>query len=165
MYDTPKLSQLHTAHTEMLTRQKTRRIGAAPIFADASEANQALLAATARLIHVGDGQVVIAERDSTTSAYLVWTGTVQVETDAGDVLAVFQAGELVGEVAAAADTPMYRLERTATVRALGPAALYQIPADSLKRLIDAEPVVRDRIGALINERLSAARLRQPLEGV
>ena len=154
MIDTPKLSQLQRAHAEMLTRQKTQRIGAAPIFAGASNPNQTLLAANSRLIHVADGQAVITEGDHTTSAYLVWSGAVSVEDLAGNVLAVFHAGELVGEVVAATQTPTYRLDRTATVRAVGPAALYQIPAESLQRLIDAEPVVRDRINALIEERIS-----------
>ena len=165
MLDAPKLSQLHRAHTEMLTREKTRQIGAAPMFAGASHANQALLAATARLVHVADGEVVIAEGNQTTSAYLIWTGMVHVVNDAGDVLAVFNAGELVGEAAAATDTPTYRFERTATVRAVGPCELYQIPADSLRRLIEAEPVVRDRVRGLIQERIGIDQIRQHVKSV
>jgi CRP-like cAMP-binding protein len=165
MLDLPKLSQLHRAHAEMLTREKTRHIGAAPMFAGASTANQALLAATARLVHVDDGEVVIAEGDQTTAAYLVWSGTVHVENAEGHVLARFEAGELVGEVAAATGTPTYRFERTATVRASGPAELYQIPAASLKRLIDAEPAIRERIRTLIQERISLDQMDRHLRSV
>jgi CRP-like cAMP-binding protein len=165
MLDASTLSQLHRAHAEMLTRERTRQIGAAPMFAGASQENQALLAATARLVHVGDGEVVIAEGDQTTSAYLVWSGSANVVNDAGDVLAVFRAGELFGEAAAAADTPTYRFERTATVRAAGPVELYQIPADSLKRLIEAEPVVRDRIRGLIRERIGLDQMREHVKSV
>jgi CRP-like cAMP-binding protein len=88
-----------------------------------------------------------------------------VVNDAGDVLAVFNAGELVGEAAAATDTPTYRFERTATVRAVGPCELYQIPAESLRRLIEAEPVVRDRVRGLIQERIGIDQIRQHVKSV
>ena len=164
MLEDTKLSRLHQAHADVLTRVGARRIGSAPLFAGASSENQELLAATARLIHLDDGQIVITEGDLTTAAYFIWSGTVHIENSDGETLARVQAGELVGEVVAAAVTPTYRFERTATVRAVGPVDLYMIPAASLRRLMEAEPVVRDRIRALIEERISLEQRERHLKG-
>ena len=68
---------------------------------------------------------MIREGDQATSVYLIGTGEVVVEDAAGRVLAKLAAGELIGEVAAATGTRAYRLERTASVRAVGPTTLYE----------------------------------------
>jgi CRP-like cAMP-binding protein len=157
------LEQVRKAHAEVLAREQTRRIGAAPIFAGSSPACQRDLAASARLVHADDGGVVISEGGQSTSAYLIWSGAIQVENATGDVLGRFHAGELVGEVAAATGTDAYRFERTATARAIGPVDLYELPADSLKRLMEDQPVVRDRIQALIRDRITPEQMREHLK--
>jgi CRP-like cAMP-binding protein len=165
MLGDPKLHQLSWARADMLAREKTRRISAAPIFAGLAPANQALLAAAARLVRARDGQVVIREGDQATSVYLIGTGEVVVENAAGRVLAQLAAGELIGEVAAATGTHAYRLERTASVRAVGPTTLYEFPASSIKRLMAAEPAARRRIRNLIEQRLTLRQLHQHLQRV
>ena len=163
MFDAAKMQQLESTRARWLAREKARLMVGAPILAGVSAAHRELLASTARLVRADRGDVVIAEGDHTASAYLVVSGAVQVENAAGDLLARLRAGQLVGEVAAVAQMPGYRFDRTATVRAVEPTLLYEIPARSLRRLLEAQPAVRRRIRMLIAERLSPDQMHRHLK--
>jgi CRP-like cAMP-binding protein len=165
MFDAAKLQRLQATRARWLSRERERRIAAAPIFSEVDPAQRELLAASARLVRAEPGDVVIAEGDATTSSYVVVSGAVDVENAAGDLLARLRAGQLVGEVAAVAQTQGYRFDRTATVRAVEPTTLYEIPASALRRLIDAQPALRQRIRMLIAERLSQDQLSAHLRPI
>jgi len=155
-----KVERIRRAHEEMLKRDHDARITAAPIFAGLSSENQQALAAAARRVQVAAGVDVIREGDTDTSAYLVWSGRVEVEERVRGSLALFAAGELVGEVAAAAGTDGYWFDRTATVHAATDVVVYEIPGDVIKRLLDDEPELRLRIRGLIEERMTTGQLRR-----
>jgi branched-chain amino acid transport system substrate-binding protein len=119
---------------------------------------RARLAAEARLRRLGPGDLVIARGDLTRSLFLVAEGVVAVMGPGGGAgvgagaggsgddrveVARLGPGCFFGEMALLTGEP-----RTATVRALGPALLYEVDEASLGPCLAADPVLTEALSRI-----------------
>lgn len=154
--------QIRHAHHALLLRERDAQIGSAPIFAGLSEADRFLLAERACPVDVPAGACIVVENEPGSDCFLIWSGAVDVEDATGRAIGHFEAGELVGEIAAASRSDAYKVVRTATVRATEDCSLFAISADTLERLMNRAPVVRARIRTLIQGRITPEQLHDHL---
>ncbi|MCG3041554.1 Crp/Fnr family transcriptional regulator [Streptomyces fenghuangensis] len=114
---------------------------------------QSLLALGHRHVYRSQEELV-GEGSATTFVLLILTGwcTVWRATERGRlILALRQAGELVGEMAALDGRP-----RSATVSALGTVEALVVPGDRFRHFISARPFVTGLVMAQLTERLRSA---------
>lgn len=117
-----------------------------------------VLAECARFLEYGPEQAIVRQGDSGETLYLVARGevSVRIRTAAGDKqVAVLGRGALFGEMSVLTGDP-----RTATVVALGDAALLSVDRDAFHRILTAEPELAQRVAEAISRRkeaLDAAR--------
>jgi len=127
-----------------------------------SEARK-MLAERARFLEYGPGQAVVRQGDPGDALYLVASGevSVQVRTEPGaseKEVARLGRGALFGEMSVLTGDP-----RTATVVALGDAALLAVDRDAFQRVLSREPELAQRLADVITQRklgLDAARSEQ-----
>jgi CRP-like cAMP-binding protein len=122
-----------------------------------------VLAERARFVEYGPGQAVVRQGESGDTLYLVARGEVavriQVEGGQGRELARLGRGAIFGEMSVLTGEP-----RSATVVAVGDAALLSLDRDAFERVLCAEPHLAQALAATIARRrkaLDAARA-QPL---
>jgi small-conductance mechanosensitive channel/CRP-like cAMP-binding protein len=125
-----------------------------------------VLAQRARFVEYGPGQAVVRQGESGDTLYLVARGEVAVKVQVEDAtereLARLGRGALFGEMSVLTGEP-----RTATVVALGDAALLSVDRDAFERVLFAEPHLAQALAATIARRrqaLDAARA-QPVAPV
>ncbi|MFP8883700.1 Crp/Fnr family transcriptional regulator [Streptomyces mangrovi] len=114
---------------------------------------QSLLALGHRRVYRPQEELV-GEGSSTTFVLLILTGwcTVWRATERGRlILALRQAGEIVGEMAALDGRP-----RSATVSALGTVEALVVPGDRFRTFMSARPFVTGLVMAQLTERLRSA---------
>jgi len=122
-----------------------------------------VLAERARFLEYGPGQAVVRQGDPGDALYLVASGevSVQVRTEPGaseKEVARLGRGALFGEMSVLTGDP-----RTATVVALGDAALLAVDRDAFQRVLSREPELAQRLADVITQRklgLDAARSEQ-----
>ena len=116
------------------------------------------LAERARFLEFGPGQAVVRQGETGDVLYLVARGdlAVRVKTDGGEKeVARLGRGALFGEMSVLTGDP-----RTASVVALGDAALLGIDRDAFHQVLSAEPELAQRLADVIAHRrveLDAAR--------
>jgi CRP/FNR family cyclic AMP-dependent transcriptional regulator len=102
------------------------------------------LAASARLVTLRAGQIVIGHQDRTRDVFVVIEGSLRVELFSPSgreiILADAGPGELVGEFAALDDQP-----RSASVSAAAACVLACIPGETFRSAVLADPVAADWI--------------------
>ena len=113
----------------------------------------ARLAPSVRQLTLKPGQELFHEGDAGSSLYLIESGEVEV-TRADKVVAVLSAGETVGEIALITGAP-----RTATILALVPTRLLQLPKNAFDALLTISPDLRQRVHELIALRTEDLRRR------
>ena len=113
----------------------------------------ARLAPSVRQLTLKPGQELFHEGDAGSSLYLIESGEVEV-TRADKVVAVLSAGETVGEIALITGAP-----RTATILALVPTRLLQLPKNAFDTLLTISPDLRQRVHELIALRTEDLRRR------
>jgi len=92
------------------------------------------------------GKVLIKQGQWGHDVLLVLDGELEVQRD-GEVLAVQGPGEIAGEVAVLTDS-----RRNATVVARTDTVLGVIEYSQVHALVDANPVLASRLGAVVRER-------------
>jgi CRP-like cAMP-binding protein/predicted acylesterase/phospholipase RssA len=92
------------------------------------------LARSARRLHAPSGELVVREGDPAGTVLALAQGRLQVLSETGTVLTVLEPGALVGEV-----TLLVGGRRTATVRTLEDASLFEIDAAALRAVLDRSP--------------------------
>lgn len=125
-----------------------------------------VLAERARFLEYGPGQAVVRQGEQGDTLYLVARGEVgvrvQMETGEREV-AQLGRGALFGEMSVLTGEP-----RTATVVALGDAAVLAVDRDAFERILSAEPELAQRLAETITRRrmaLDAARAEQQAPAV
>lgn len=113
----------------------------------------ARLAPSVRQLTLRAGEELFHEGDAGSSLYLIEAGEVEV-TRADKVVAVLSAGETVGEIALITGAP-----RTATILALVPTRLLQLPKNAFDDLLLISPDLRQRVHELIALRTEDLRRR------
>lgn len=92
-------------------------------------------------VYLSSNEILFAEGDSPTVAFLIETGEIEVSTMRdGEVLVLSKlcTGDLLGEMAVIDDAP-----RTATARALTDCVLFQIDRTQIsERLASTDPIIR-----------------------
>ena len=125
-----------------------------------------VLAERARFLEYGPGQAVVRQGEIGDTLYLVARGevAVRVQVDAGErEVARLGRGALFGEMGVLTGEP-----RTATVVALGDAALLSVDRDAFERILSAEPDLARKLAETIARRriaLDAARAEQAAPAV
>ncbi|HZR07655.1 MAG TPA: mechanosensitive ion channel family protein [Myxococcales bacterium] len=128
-----------------------------------------VLAERTRFLDYGPGQAVVRQGESGETLYLVARGevSVRVQLEGGErEVARLGRGSLFGEMSVLTGEP-----RTATVIALGDAALLAVNRDAFERILTAEPDLAERLAETIARRrtaLEAVRAEQeavPMETV
>lgn len=131
---------------ELLARQ--------PMFSSLEKSQLKLLAFTGEWLTYMDGEILFHQGDPGDAAYLILAGEADVILDTSEgevVIATWGPGDLIGEIAAVADTP-----RTATVRAKGEIAVLKIASDVFKQLLLDAPQVALDVIRLLAKRLAIA---------
>lgn len=105
------------------------------------------------------GQVLMREGDTTTHAVLVRTGHVKITASTAEggsaLLAIRQAGDILGELAALRGTP-----RTATVTAAVPVTGNQIERPELLTFLRRSPETALAITSMLGDRLCMSNRRR-----
>jgi glutamate/tyrosine decarboxylase-like PLP-dependent enzyme len=127
-------------------------VRAVPLFRTLSGKQAEELAAAIRLSSVEPGEEVIRQWEGSRDLFVVMDGTAEV-TDSGAVLRELGPGDVFGEVAALEWGAEFGYARTATVTALSPMRVLQIPQDALRTLLPAAPEVAEELHRLAQRRL------------
>ena len=121
------------------------------LFPELDPAHLALLRSAARSGRVQAGQVLIREEESGDSLFVVMEGNLEARgTFDGQVipLATFGPGDVIGEVAF-----LKRVPRTATVTALEPSLLLELPGDQMRAQFAEFPEVQLQLDSILNRRV------------
>ncbi len=108
-----------------------------PLFADMPETDLERLCEMVTEVTLQPGQVLFLEGSPGDRAYIIQNGQLEIlQQYAGRevLVAVRQAGDVIGEMALVEDVP-----RSATVRAKSPTVLLAIHKDQFNRLLDISP--------------------------
>lgn len=111
------------------------------------------LAAAVKVCRVAAGEDVVRQGEAGRSMFVVAAGVLEVlQASAADSapqrVSALSPGQFFGEMSLLTEAP-----RTATVRALGPALLYEVPPEHMEALLQARPALADALGAVAAERL------------
>lgn len=128
--------------------QFTRQVAAVPVFAKLPAEAHRALAADARELLYGDGEVIVEEGEPGSSLFAVVSGTVAITVglDRREV-AVTHAGGYFGEMSLLTGDP-----RTATVIARGSCTVLEITADAFRTYVQRHPGVIDELAAAAQSR-------------
>jgi signal transduction histidine kinase/predicted CoA-binding protein len=105
-----------------------------PLFADLPDRDLLAVCGVADEVRLGPGEILFREGDPGTAAFLIRTGELEIvkASDRREVLlAVRQAGDVIGEMSLLEESP-----RMATVRARGEAMLIKISQAQLETLLE-----------------------------
>lgn len=134
------------------------RLRVVPYFAELPENLLAEVAEGATEIEVAEGATIITEGDPADAAYVVIEGELEVTKSSEGrqvVLSRVGPGEVQGEMALLQDAP-----RGASVTAVTPARLLEIPADSFRELLDDPSFVLSMLTTVVRRlRATEAALR------
>ena len=134
-------------------RQAGEVLAQVEAFAGLPEVARAALAASARLVSVRGGELLVRRGEEADTLYIVATGRFHVLIAAADggerVVAEIEAGEPVGELAFFAGGT-----RTADVRAARDSTVYALSRESWRAVTDSHREVADAILAEIARRLA-----------
>ncbi len=130
-------------------------LGAIPMFSGLDQDEQVLLAARLSTARIPAGRDVFRQGDRGDRLYLIARGTVAVsgatETGAAEqLLAVLQDGDYFGEIALIRSSP-----RTATVRTRTDCVFLTLDRDSFLDLLARQPELREKVEAVVRDRLAA----------
>lgn len=129
-----------------------RLLGLVPELSGLAVSRRAEFLQGATIRHAESGAGIIKVGDASTSAFFVLEGRVVagVPTESGDdrSLSAMAAGDFFGEIAAVTGSP-----RTANVVADEPTEFMEVPASTLKGLMDV-PAMNDLITSKLKERLT-----------
>jgi len=111
------------------------------------------LAAAVKVCRVASGEDVVRQGEAGRSMFVVAAGVLEVlQASAADSVpqrvSTLSPGQFFGEMSLLTEAP-----RTATVRSLGPALLYEVPPEHMESLLQARPALADALGAVAAERL------------
>jgi CRP-like cAMP-binding protein len=128
----------------------------APIFEMLSDEERLQIAGTARAISLGPMERIIIEGREGSSLFLIGEGRLEVivrQADGTDrLMDIKQRGDVVGEVSLLTGMP-----RTATVRAIDGALVYEIGKHQFEPIIRARPELVEVLGAIMQKNIESTR--------
>jgi len=144
-----------SAHESKDAASVLRRV---PVLRPLTDREIGRLASKARRIIYGPLDRIVIQGEKGSSLFVLESGACEVlvrQPDGRDVLvATLEPGAIFGEVALLTGG-----ERTATVRSLGEATLYEIGRQALAPIIDSRPQLAVELGLLVAERSLEVRER------
>ena len=154
----PYPTQVEIARTDAaaqtLTSSPVTLLERIPMFAPLSDAARSeLAAATTRRVY-GAGEVIVRQEDSGSSMFVIERGAAVVSLEPSQrEVARLGPGDFFGEMSLLTGTP-----RSATVRALSDAQVFEITVDDFRRVVLANPAVVEQVGLAVARR--AAELEE-----
>ncbi|MBA2655820.1 MAG: cyclic nucleotide-binding domain-containing protein [Tatlockia sp.] len=136
-----------------------------PGFAKLSPESLAKLAANMSEIHIGPGEIIVAEGDFVESIFIIAEGSAEVSKKVGDeknsaeiLLAILKQGEGIG----IKESGLYSESsiRTATVTANTPCILLQITIDALQKILQKDPEVVKRMQETLSYSLKLRMIKE-----
>ncbi len=148
----PRRSALPSELLQQPTLEACRlALASVPMFADLSEEELQLLVADSGLLTYGPGEAVVREGAEGQSLFCLLRGHVEVvkQLEDGSHVRVseLQAGNVFGEMTLFLDAP-----RSATVRTLEECQLLRVGRPAVRRLLDLNPALLERLAALVDAR-------------
>jgi CRP-like cAMP-binding protein len=148
----PRRSALPPEQRQQPTLESCRlALASVPMFADLSEEERGLLVADSGLLTYGPGEAVVREGAEGHSLYCLLHGRVEVvkqlEDGRGVRVRELQAGSVFGEMTLFLDAP-----RSATVRTLEESQLLRVGRPAVRRLLEGNPALLERLAALVASR-------------
>ena len=139
-----------------LTDQIEALLREAPIFEMLSDDERLQIAGTARAISLGPMERIIIEGREGSSLFLIGEGRLEVivrQADGKDrLMDIKQRGDVVGEISLLTGMP-----RTATVRAIDGALVYEIGKHHFEPIIRARPELVEVLGAIMQKNIESTR--------
>jgi len=127
-----------------------------PIFEMLSGDERLQLASTARTISLGPMERIIIQGREGSSLFLVGEGRLEVlvrQSDGSDQLMdIKKKGDVIGEISLLTGEP-----RTATVRAIEGATVYEIGKQQFEPIIRARPELVEKLGAIMERHIESTR--------
>ena len=124
------------------------RLGQVDLFSELNEAERMQLASSCREHRFGAGERIVKQGDAGQSMFVVLEGQVRVTLEpSGQQVATISAGGFMGEMSMLTGDP-----RTATVSALGDAALLEIDTAHFRALAIRCPGLIERVSTIVSSR-------------
>jgi glutamate/tyrosine decarboxylase-like PLP-dependent enzyme len=123
-----------------------------PLFHGLSPDELRLVQAAGEFREAVDGEVIVAQWDTSSELYVVLEGSAEVLIG-GERRGEVKGGDFFGELAALDWGAGYSYSRTATVRATSRMRLLVIPAEELRSLLGRIPFIETRIRAAVRQHL------------
>ena len=111
-----------------------------------TRAERAALAREVDVRRVAPGEAVVEQGHGGSSMFIVAAGLLEVKVDDARV-ATRGPGDFFGEMSLLTGEP-----RSATVAALVPSVVYEVPKEALQRLLATRPAIADALSVLVAER-------------
>ncbi len=148
----PRRSALPPEHRQQPSLETCRlALASVPMFADLSEEQLQLLVADCQLLVYGPGEAVVREGAEGHSLFCLLEGRVEVFKRLGEGRSVrvsaLGAGDVFGEMTLFLDAP-----RSATVRTLDECQLLRVGRPAVRRLLELNPALLERLAALVGSR-------------
>lgn len=99
------------------------------------------------------GATIVRQFDRNSDLFIVLEGSVKIKSFSGEVIAELGEGSLLGEISLVDDAP-----RSATVTSVGQTRVARLPAERIRGLMDASPMMAMVIYRNI-ARILSARIR------
>jgi CRP/FNR family transcriptional regulator, cyclic AMP receptor protein len=127
---------------------------ATALLSAAAPATIAALSAASRLRSLRRDEVLFIAGSKANATFVVTKGTLRVFTTSANgaepTLAILTPGDLVGEIGVLEDLP-----RAASVAALRPSEVVEVPARAFRDAYDADPAIPRRLVSLLSARMRA----------
>lgn len=148
----PRRSALPPEQRQSPTLETCRlALASVPMFADLSDEQLQLLVADSQLLIYGPGEAVMREGAEGHSLFCLLRGRVEVVKQLEDgrqrQVRELQAGDVFGEMTLFLDMP-----RSATVRTLEECQLLRVGRPAVRRLLEMNPALLERLAALVGAR-------------
>jgi len=138
------------------TEQIEALLANVPIFEMLSEDERLQLARTTRMISLGPMERITIQGRAGSSLFLVGEGRLEVlvrQADGTDQLVdIMKSGDVIGEISLLTGAP-----RTATVRALDGAVVYEIGKHQYDPIIRARPELVEKLGVIMEKHIENMR--------
>lgn len=148
----PRRAALPPEHRQQPSLDLCRlALASVPMFADLSEEQLQLLVADCQLLLYGPGETVVREGAEGHSLFCLLQGRVEVVKQLAEDRNVrvreLAAGDVFGEMTLFLDAP-----RSATVRTLQECQLLRVGRPAVRRLLELNPALLERLAALVGAR-------------